>query len=168
MKKMILSLFVLLLAAPAWAVTVKNVSSEPVTFGIGSYKTTLAPGESAKIDNEEAEHPFVRNHLRAGRLVKVEEPLTLEDCETDDHEGYCYMDVAVQNKNTVGCAYYDMWSSAKECLYYVDKERKLTERDCWVFDPGSELRKSCEDYVKAGIPSAPDRRYEESLKLERS
>ena len=154
-----------MIASTAWAVTVKNVSPQPVTYGFGSYKTELAPGQSAEISREDAEHPIVRRLVKAGKLVIEPVKHSIEYCQSDDYPGdpnYCYLDLAQEQKSTVPCAYLEMWDSIKECLYYVDRERKLTVKDCLVFDPGSQKRASCEDYVKSGIPSKPGQSYEHS------
>ncbi len=153
-------------SAPVWSagvMKVKNTSEKTLTFTAGGKKIVLPPGEITEIPKEDAEHPVIYRMLYTKILTVTENKLTFEDCEEDDHDGYCYMDLAQQDKSTLPCAYYDMWSAAKECLYYVDRERKLTAADCNVFDPGSQSRKNCTDYVSEGIPSAPGRSYEETL-----
>jgi hypothetical protein len=165
MKSFLIFAFLGLTASTAWAdTTVKNISDRPVRFNVDG-PAEILPGESMKLPFGADSSPQVERLIQAGRLVVLESKLTFEDCEKDDRDGYCYMDVAVQDKSTVGCAYYEMWSAAKECLYYVDRERKLTEKDCLVFNPGSSVRKECQDYVASGIPSKPGQSYEQSQKL---
>ena len=70
------------------------------------------------------------------------------------------MDLAQQEKSVQYCDALDTWGGVKECIYYVDRERKISEGDCtWL----SRYEKECQQYVQAGIPSKPGQSYEKSL-----
>lgn len=146
----------------AWAQTVRNNTTTPVTFEAPGGKWIFLPGESAELDSAVFSHPVVQRLISSGKLTH-ETKLTVEFCNSADADEYCFMDLAVQEKAAVFCAYHDAWSSARECLYYVNREAKLTTKDCLVFDPGSYNRNECIKYVESGIPSVPGQRYEESL-----
>ncbi len=149
----------------AWAETVRNNTPTPATFEAAGGKWVILPWESAELNSDVFSHPVVQRLISSGKLTH-ETKLTLEACNSGDGDEYCFMDLAVQEKSAVYCAYHDAWSSARECLYYVNREVKLTTRDCLGFDPGSNNRNECIKYVESGIPSVPGQRYEESLRNE--
>jgi hypothetical protein len=151
--------------ANAWAQTVRNNTTAPVTFEAAGGKWVILPRESAELDSAVFSHPVVQRLISSGRLTQ-ETKLTVEFCNSGDADEYCFMDLAVQEKSAVYCAYHDSWSSARECLYYVNREAKLTTNDCLVFDPGSNKRNECIKYVESGIPSVPGQSYEQSLRNE--
>jgi hypothetical protein len=151
--------------ASAWAETVRNNTTTPVAFEAAGGKWVILPRESAELDSAVFSHPVVQRLISSGRLVH-ETKLTEEACNSGDFDDYCFLDLAEQEKSAVYCAYYDFWSSVRECLYYVNRQVKLTTEDCLVFDPGSNNRNQCITYVESGIPSVPGQSYEQSLRNE--
>lgn len=141
-------------APSAWAETVRNNTTAAVTFEAAGGKWVLLPRESAELDSAVFSHPVVQRLISSGKLTH-ETKLTEEVCNSRDADEYCFLDLAVQEKAAVYCDYYDSWSDARECLNSVNRQVKLTTRDCLVFDPGSYNRNECIKYVESGIPSVP-------------
>lgn len=92
--------------------------------------------------------------------------ITVEYCNSGEGDEYCFMVLAVQEKSAIYCAYLEFWSSVREYLYYVNREVRLTEKDCLGFEPGSNNRQQCIEYVNSGIPSEPGQACEEMLSTE--
>lgn len=100
-------------------------------------------------------------YVRSGKLGPRK--ITVRDCKEigPGYEGYdyCFMDLAQQEKSVQYCDALNTWSGVKECIYYVDRERKISEGDCtWL----TQHEKECREYVKSGIPSKPGVSYENS------
>ncbi len=164
-----------LTGAAAWAVTVKNVSDEPIEVTRYGETVVIPPKGLDYISESTANEPWFRQLVRSREVVIVNDPkqqiqpkLSEAYCRSDDYPddaSYCFLDLAVQEAAPMYCVMgMSAWSSIKECLYYVNQKRKLTTNDCLVFDPGSTDRQNCIDYVKSGIPSKPGLSYEDSLK----
>lgn len=103
------------------------------------------------------------DYVRSGVAEPAPEKITVEDCKAigpgyEDYD-YCFMDLAQQEKSVQYCDAMNTWSGVKECIYYVDRERKITEGDCtWL----SQYVEECKQYVRGGIPSKPGVAFEYS------
>lgn len=168
-------LFCAAVVSDAAAMTVENVSDQPIEVTRLGETVTIPPHGLEFIPDAMASEPWFRQMQRAKQLVIVKDPqkqitprLTEAYCRSDEYPDdalYCWMDLAEQNGAPEYCVQMATWGGMKECLYYVDRKRKLMPKDCNVFDPGSTERRNCVDYVNSGIPSKPGRSYEDSLKL---
>ncbi|HTL47754.1 MAG TPA: hypothetical protein VL688_06790 [Verrucomicrobiae bacterium] len=162
-------------ASSARAVTVKNISDQPIAVERYGETVTIPPQGYEFVSDAAANEPGFRQMIRSKQLMIVRDPakqiqpkLTEAYCRSDDYPDdalYCWMDLAEQDGAPQYCEAFDSWGGMKECLYYVDRKRKVTVADCNWFDPKNPNRQNCIDYVNSGIPSKPGRSYEESLKL---
>ncbi len=83
---------------------------------------------------------FVLLLFLAPAVFAVEvKPLTLKDCYEDDREGYCFWDLAEQDKDFSYCDLYESASSCSQCFDGVAKLRKPTVKDCEGFNKHKEL-----------------------------
>ena len=97
--------------------------------------------------------------MAAGKPLKTE-----QDCKAigpgyEDYQ-WCYMDLAEQQKDIGYCNVFETWRGTQECIYYVDRARKISADECRAM---VLFKNQCTEYVSAGIPSKPGVSYEESL-----